>query len=138
MAVEAPGRRLRLSRRVAALAAGDLAVFLLFPLLGSLSHDMDLTVGAVLRTNVPFGVAWLLVAPWLGAYRLPVMSQPTVAWRMTLVAWLPAGVLALAMRTWLLDRPFDIAFALVALGITDTLLVAWRVTYALLTRRDGA
>ena len=138
MVVEAASRRLSLSRRVAALAAGDLAVFLLFPLLGSLSHGIDLTVGAVLRTSVPFGVAWLLVAPWLGVYRLPVMSEPTVAWRMTLAAWLPAGVLALAMRTWLLDRPFDIAFALVALGITGTLLVAWRVTYALLTKRNSS
>jgi hypothetical protein len=113
------------------LASGDLLVFLLFPLLGSASHEHGLTIGTFLRTTIPFAIAWSAVAPWLGAYDPRAGLSVRGAVLRSLRAWAIAGPVALAVRIVLLDRPFDLAFVLVALGVTAALLATWRTLYAL-------
>ena len=117
-------------RRSIPAGLGDLAIFVLFPLLGSASHEDGLTADVFLRTTLTFAVAWYVVAPLVGAFSLPAMSQPLWAWRHTGLAWLLAGSVALVARTIAFDRPLDGGFAWVTLLITGALLMAWRTVYA--------
>lgn len=117
-------------RRSIPAGIGDLAIFILFPLLGSASHEDGLTAAVFLRTTLVFAVAWYAVAPWVGGFSLSAMSQPLWAWRHTGLAWLFAGPVALVARTIIFDRPLDGGFAWVALLITGALLMVWRTVYA--------
>jgi hypothetical protein len=109
---------------------GDLATFILFPLLGSASHEDGLTAAVLLRTALPFAVAWYAVAPWVGGFSLSSMSRPLWAWRYTGLAWFFAGSVGLVARTVVLGSPLDAGFAWVALLTTGALLMAWRTAYA--------
>ncbi len=117
-------------RRSIPAGIGDLAIFILFPMLGSASHEDGLTAAVFLRTTVIFAVAWYAVAPWVGGFSLQAMSQPLWAWRHTGLAWLLAGPVALVARTVIFDRPLDGSFALVTLLVTGALLMVWRTVYA--------
>jgi hypothetical protein len=63
-------------RRSIPAGIGDLAIFILFPMLGSASHEDGLTAAVFLRTTVIFAVAWYAVAPWVDGFSLQAMSQP--------------------------------------------------------------
>jgi len=112
----------------ALLIAGDVAAFVAFGLFGLATHDDALTQTTFARAILPFPVAWLLIAPFFGAFsaravegRYPVAN--------VLMIWAAAGVVAMAGRALVFDRELFTAFF--AIGITGAglFLAAWRATY---------
>lgn len=123
------------NRRYATLAVGDLVAFLVFGVLGLASHDLATTPASLFRTVAPFAVAWFALGPLLGAFRASTTSRPTQAWWRVLVIWLVCGAVGLLLRSWWLDRPFILTFAVVTVGVNMALLVGWRTGFALVARR---
>ena len=116
-------------------ALGDLAVFLLFPVLGSANHDASLSLDTIARTTVPFALAWAFVGLVPGIYAVRTLRSPGRTLAVVPAAWLAAGIIALGARVLVLDRPFVLSFAIVAIGLTGALLVAWRLALAFSARR---
>jgi hypothetical protein len=130
-----------------ALMVGDILSFLVFASIGRSSHGAAAGLSAmfeVLKTAAPFLLGWFLVAPFLGAYR---RSQPAKAgatrlvdWlrrsllARTLLAWLIAWPLALALRALFLGREIPLSFALVTFLANTILLLGWRGVFVWLTR----
>ena len=112
----------------ATLIAGHVAAFVAFGLFGLATHEYALTQTTFARAILPFPVAWLLIAPFFGAFsaraaegRYPVAN--------VLMIWAAAGVVAMAGRALVFDRELFTAFF--AIGITGAglFLAAWRATY---------
>jgi hypothetical protein len=126
----------RFPRRLIWLVLGDVAVFLLFVLIGRSNHSLSLSdVGALLSTAMPFAVGWFVVAPWFGLFRVEINR----AWQQMLPrllgAWLVlGGPLGLVLWAWLRGRaiPGGIipTFAFVTIGIITAFLVIWRLAYS--------
>lgn len=125
------------SRDWTVLALGGLVVLLIFALSGLRSHGEAITAAALIRTALPFALAWYGLAPLLGAFRPEVSRRPGQAWRRVLPVWLLCGGLALAGRSWWLGRPLLSGFAPVSLGTIGALLVIWRTGFALWKRRTS-
>ena len=115
-------------------ALGDLAVFALFVFAGRVEHGI-VQEAAFWRTALPFAVVWFALSPWLGAFRASTLTSVRAsAWRIPLI-WLLCGIIAVVLRVWLTDRTFQLTFALVAIGVQAVLLLGWRVTLSLVSRR---
>lgn len=114
-----------LGTRAALVLAGDLACFLLFALAGLRSHEEGITLGGVLRAAAPFQAGWLLASLVLGLQGAGTGALRAVPSRV-LLAWLPAWLLGLGLRTLVFGRPFAPTFALISLLVNAALLVAWR------------
>ena len=110
------------------LVAGDLAAFVAFGLLGLASHEDAVTGTTFARAILPFPVAWLLIAPFFGAF-----SARATAGRYSvanvLMIWAAAGVVAMCGRALVFDRELFTAFF--AIGITGAglFLAGWRAMY---------
>lgn len=102
---------------------GDTAAFVAFGLIGLASHEESVTLAAVLRSIAPFAVAWLLIAPQVGALD-PRARIPGV-----LGVYVVAGVLALVARGILFDRELMNAFFVIALAGNGLFLALWRAAY---------
>ena len=118
----------------ALLIAADVGAFVAFGVLGLTSHEDSVTLTTFARAILPFPVAWLVVAPWTGAFseravdgRYPVAN--------VLMAWLVAGVLAMCGRALVFDRELFTAFF--AIGITGAglFLAASRLVHSWWARR---
>lgn len=111
------------------LALGDAAAFVAFGVIGLVSHEKSFDVGPVTRSIVPFVVAWLMIAPFLGAF-----SEEAVRGRKPLgeiaLVWLPAGVVALGARALIFDRELFNAFFVIALLGHGLFLLSWRAVYS--------
>ncbi|HEY5639624.1 MAG TPA: DUF3054 domain-containing protein [Dehalococcoidia bacterium] len=110
------------------LVIGDVAAFVAFGLIGLASHEDAVTGTTFARAIVPFPVAWLLIAPFFGAFsaraaegRYPVAN--------VLMIWAAAGVAAMCGRALVFDRELFTAFF--AIGITGAglFLAGWRAMY---------
>jgi hypothetical protein len=116
------------------LAAGDALAFVCFGVIGLISHEKSFEVAPVARSIVPFVVAWLAIAPFLGAF-----SEEAVAGRKRLievaVTWAPVGVVALFARALVFDRELINAFFVIALVGHGLFLVSWRAVYSQLAAR---
>jgi hypothetical protein len=114
--------------------AGDLAIFAAFPFLGAANHENAVDAERFVRVFVPFAIAW----PALGLAATAFASDTVRTARRTLVvvppAWLAAGVIGIAIRVFLFDCPFSLAFSIVAVSLTGLLIVAWRLGLALALR----
>ena len=123
-----------LSPLVPVAALGDLAVFAIFVIAGRAEHGI-IQEAAFWRTALPFAAVWFVMSPWLGAFRVSTLtSVRTSAWRIPLI-WLLCGVIAVMLRVWLTDRTFQLAFALVAIGVQAVMLIGWRVALSLVSQR---
>ena len=123
-----------LSPLVLVAALGDLAVFATFVVAGRAEHGI-IQEAAFWRTALPFAAVWFALSPWLGAFRMSTLkSAKASAWRIPLI-WLACGVIAILLRAWLTDRTFQLAFALVAIGLQAVMLLGWRVALSLISRR---
>ena len=123
-----------LSPLVPVAALGDLAVFAIFVIAGRAEHGI-IQEAAFWRTALPFAAVWFVMSPWLGAFRVSTLtSVRTSAWRIPLI-WLLCGVIAVVLRVWLTDRTFQLAFALVAIGVQAVMLIGWRVVFSLVSQR---
>ena len=125
--------------RVAVLIAGDILAFLLFALAGHGQHHETITLGRIVATAAPFVVAWLVCAPWLGAFgRLgsAATTRPRHLLKRTAVAWIVAWPLALILRAFWMRAGIPPVFDLIALVANAVLLLGWRgVASWLLWRR---
>ena len=129
--MEAPTKQVR-PRDIAVVLLGDVAVFLVFVILGTTEHG-TIQSRALLRTALPFAIVWCVISPWLGAYRASTLyNLRTTAWRIPLI-WLLCGLVALLARALLTDRPLTPAFALVAIAVQGALLVGWRGVFMMVT-----
>src|SRR5207244_4243693 len=77
--------------RVALLVVGDIGAFLLFARAGHAQHHETAALASIVATAAPFAVAWLVCAPWLGAFgRLgsAATTRPRHLLMRTAVAWI--------------------------------------------------
>ena len=120
--------------------SGDLAVFVMFALVGRETHassDPNLIVNA-LPTLMPFVLIWLLVSVPMGVYRPNVYRLTPLTIIRTLAAWIVAGPIALYVRALLLARTaIPVPFIVVTLGLNGVLLLAWHVFFAWWLKRAG-
>ena len=131
--VESPIRQIR-PRDIAVVLLGDMAVFLAFVVLGRSEHGI-IEGRAFVRTALPFAVAWLVISPWLGAYRASTLyNAKTAVWRVPLI-WVLCGVVGLLARALLTDRPLTLAFALVAIAVQGASLVGLRGLFTIVAGR---
>jgi hypothetical protein len=120
--------------------SGDLAVFVMFALVGRETHassDPNLIVNA-LPTLMPFVLIWLLVSVPMGVYRPNVYRVTPLTIIRTLAAWIVAGPIALYVRALLLARTaIPVPFIIVTMGLNGVLLIAWHVFFAWWLKRSG-
>jgi hypothetical protein len=116
------------------LALGDVCAFTAFGVIGLISHEKSFAVAPVVRSIVPFAVAWLAIAPWLGAFSEEKVGGsgrgPDPRLGRIAAIWLPVGVLALVARAAIFDRHLLNAFFVIALVGHGLFLVGWRAIYA--------
>ena len=110
------------------LIGGDIAAIVAFGLLGMASHEDGVNATTIGRAILPFLVAWLVIAPWTGAFSdRAVVGRFPVAY--VLMVWFVAGVAGMCGRALVFDRALFTAFF--AIGITGIglFLGGWRVIY---------
>ena len=99
---------------------GDVAVLVVFVLVGRRSHHEDAGIDGFFRVWWPFvvalGVAWLVTGLW----RAPL------AWGRAVAAWLVTVALGMALRITLQDREFKVAFTIVTLLFVGAGMLGWR------------
>ena len=114
----------------ALVVTGDIAVFLVFVILGKADHEITLGQ-ALLRTALPFGLVWLVGSPWLGAYKTSTLySLCTTVWKIPLI-WLLCSLVALLGRALLTDGSLILSFAVVSIAVQGVLLISWRSAFTL-------
>ena len=119
---------------VALAVLGDALVFVLFIALTPIEHG-SVEIAAFGRTGLPFAGVWLLVSPWLGAFRVSTLTRLRLAvWRIPLI-WVGCGIVAVMLRVWLTDRTFSWAFTLASITLLAAMLLAWRALLLLAVRR---
>lgn len=111
--------REQLSRPWLALL-GDVAVLVVFVLVGRRSHHEDAGFAGFLRVWWPFAVA--LAVAWL----VTVLWRAPLAWMRAIAAWLVTVVLGMALRIAAEDRDFKVAFLIVALLFVGAGMLGWR------------
>jgi hypothetical protein len=111
--------REQLSRPWLALA-GDVAVLVVFVLVGRRSHHEDAGFAGFVRVWWPFvvalGAAWIVTSLW----RAPL------AWVRAVAAWLVTVALGMALRIAVQGRDFKVAFAIVTLLFVGAGMLGWR------------
>jgi hypothetical protein len=126
------------ARRVAALAAGDLAAFNAVTAIGLLSHG-QLTgldaLGEVATVAAPFAIGWFLIAPFAGAFRGDIAGQPRRILPRAALAWLIALPIGLLLWSLIRHRPVQPAFAAVTFITNLIVLLGWRAVFAWLAAR---
>lgn len=123
-------RRIHVDRGAWPLAAGDVLVLALV-FAGGVAHHNGVAHLSnqpldTLVTVAPFLAGWLLVAPLVGAYSAGAAESAKAAIPLALRAWVPAGLLAVLLRTATdggIPEPVFVGVTLVAGGVG---LAAWR------------
>jgi hypothetical protein len=122
-------------QRIGTLVVGDLLVFLVFATIGRRSHGEAASLSnlwQIFLTALPFAAGWFLVAPFVGAYRRLLMSNPRKMAQRTILAWILSWPVAMALRGIFVDHAIPPAtFAAIALLTNLILLLVWRWPYAL-------
>jgi len=103
---------------VAALA--DLAVLVVFVVVGRRSHHEDAGVAGFLRVWWPFAVALVVAWTVTGLWRAPL------AWSRVVAAWLLTVGLGMALRIVVEDRELKVAFTIVTLVFVGAGMLGWR------------
>lgn len=125
--------------RTCILVGGDLLSFLVFAGVGRRSHAEASGLGAlgqVALTAVPFALGWILVSPFVGAFRRSLTTRAVDMLRRTEVAWLCAWPVTLVLR-WVIaaDHQVPLSFAIVILVANALFLGIWRTLFALVAQR---
>jgi hypothetical protein len=101
-------------------AAADVAVLVVFVLVGRRSHHEDSGLAGFARVLWPFvvglAVAWVATGLW----RAPL------AWRRASAAWLLTVAVGMAVRVVAEGRDFSVAFTVVTLLFVGAGMVGWR------------
>jgi hypothetical protein len=136
-------RRMTNGLRILALVGGDLFVFLIFATIGRSSHGEEAGLDAILatiRTAAPFAAGWFLISPFVGAFKRGLEVQPGKMALRTLLSWLAAWPVAMALRIffvdYLINHSFNwggiVTFSLITLITNTILLLLWRWLFALI------
>lgn len=117
------------------LLIGDLLTLALVTLAGFATHGTLGSAGTrLLATFLPFSLAWLLVAPFGGAYDLERLGDWRQLWR---PVW--AAVVAAPGATWLrglwLNAPILPLFVLIMAGVSALAMFLWRLLFFFLIRK---
>lgn len=116
------------------LLVGDVLTLALVTLFGFATHGTMTTAGGrMLTTFVPLLVAWLLVAPHLGAFNGALVGDWRQLWRPFWAMVLAAPLAAFLRGAWL-NSPILPVFVVVLGGVSALGLLAWRGLYALVIR----
>ena len=107
-------------RRPWLAALGDLAVLVLFVLIGRRSHHEDAGLTGFLRVWWPFAVG--LAVAWVatGLWRAPL------AWPRAVAAWLVTVAVGMTLRIAVQDRELKVAFTIVTLVFVGVGMLGWR------------
>ncbi len=126
----------RNSRWAIWMIVGDILALGLVKLFGFDSNDeLDSAGSRMLTTFIPLVIAWLMVAPFLGAYDFSRLKYPIQLWR-PFYAMILAGPLAAFLRGVMLgNAPILPVFVVVIGGISALALLAWRALFWLLVLR---
>lgn len=120
------------------LVIGDAIALLVFAGIGRLSHGETAAPGEIIGTAAPFLLGWFLASPWLGAYRVAddtgEVATKSFLGR-SMVAWLVAWPISLALRALFMQREIPISFAITTFLFNSILLMGWRSAFALLVLR---
>lgn len=117
------------------LVIGDAVAFLAFAAIGRGSHGEATDLAAipqVVVTALPFLAGWYIVAPFVGAYRRNLAASPRKMAGRTLLSWVCAWPVAMALRGIFVDHAIPpLSFGIVTLLFNAALLLIWRWPYAL-------
>lgn len=103
------------SKIITWLMIGDCVLLVITSVVGFLTHDQAID-WRLLTTYLPYQVAWLMIAPWLGVYRPTDSADSRQIWRPILAAFLAAPMAAWLRGVWI-NRPILPIFVLV-LGLS--------------------
>ncbi len=105
-------------------------------IIGRSTHNLSVADFDALVSMAPYLIAWFLVMPWFGLFRLDVATSLSKMWYRLLLGWgLIGGPLSILL--WAIFRgraiPSGIVptFAYVTIGVTLALALLWRIGYAL-------
>jgi hypothetical protein len=101
-------------------ALADLAVLVVFVVVGRRSHHEDAGVAGFFRVWWPFAVALLVAWSVAGLWRAPL------AWGRVVAAWVITVGLGMTLRIVVEDREFKIAFLIVTLVFVGAGMLGWR------------
>lgn len=132
-------RELSTPGRIIALVVGDVLCFLIFVSLGAEQHGEGFNLLNTFWLALPFVAGWLLVSPFIGAFKADIATRPSRMLVRTVLAWLASWPVAMALRWLLVDRASVpavsltgfLTFALIALAFNLGLLLLWRWPFSL-------
>jgi Protein of unknown function (DUF3054) len=128
-------KELPYTQAVIMLVIGDLLCFLIFAALGRNTHSEASGFAAIPQiviTALPFVAGWFLVSPFVGAFRLKILTQPGAMVMRTALAWLLAWPVTMLLRGIFVDHGIPpLSFAIVVLLFNMLLLLIWRWPFAL-------
>jgi hypothetical protein len=101
-------------------AVADLAVVVVFVVVGRRSHHEDAGLAGFLRVWWPFAVALSVAWIAVGVWRAPL------AWGRAVAAWLLTVGLGMALRIVVEGRDFKVAFTIVTLLFLGAGMLGWR------------
>jgi DUF3054 family protein len=110
-------------------AAADVAVIVVFVVIGRRTHGEDAGVTGFVRVLWPFAIG--LAVGWLATG----LARAPLAWRRVVPAWLLTVVVGMALRIVVQGHEFKLAFTIVALVFTGAGLLGWRAAVAAARRR---
>lgn len=120
------------SKIVAAAAAVDLALVLVFVLIGRGSHDEGFSVLGSLNTAWPFvaglAIGWLVARAWR---RPRGVTYPGVA------IWASTAVIGVALRA-ISGQGVAVSFVIVTAIVLAVFLLGWRLIAAAVSRRRAS
>lgn len=118
------------------LLVGDALTLALVTVFGFARHGNIAAAGGVrfLATYIPLVVAWLLVAPFLGAFDLSRVREGCQLWRPFWGMVLAAPMAAFLRGVWLNSAILPV-FVIVLGGVSALALLVWRGLYGLVIYR---
>lgn len=126
------------SRRALVIAVGDIAVIGVIIVAGMLHHYINPITELVhtIQVAAPFLIAWLVVAPLVGAYSRRSVTEMPMSIRTATVAWVLATLLGSVLRaTPYFPGGAQLSFVGVMVGFGAIGIVAWRTVVGLATRQ---
>lgn len=127
--------------RIISLVIGDTFCFLVFAAIGRGTHGEATGLAAIpqiIQTALPFLTGWFLVAPFVGAFRRDVAANPRKMLSRTLLSWVLAWPVAMAIRGIFVDHAVpQLSFALITLAFNTLFLLLWRWPYAINNSMKG-
>lgn len=123
----------RLDRGAVPLAVGDLIALMVLLTVGTLNHRTVefLTANPLYLLGVfaPFIIAWVVIAPLIGAYSAGAVETAKSSVPLVIRSWIPAALVGLALRAFVFRGGADPAFAVVMLVLGSLALGGWRAVY---------